>query len=88
MKKSTTDAAAFLRNMQTEPQVSAPARPTSAKTASRSGLKHVGGYLDSETVEKFAILRARLGLDNSELMVRAIDELYARQNAKRAFGDQ
>jgi hypothetical protein len=34
----------------------------------RAGLKHVGTYLDRETVEKVAILRARLGLDNSKLI--------------------
>jgi hypothetical protein len=38
-------------------------------------------------VEKFAILRARLGLDNSELIKLAIDELYKKHEAKRAFGD-
>src|SRR6516225_7349774 len=34
----------------------------------RAGLKHVGTYLDREIVEKIAILRARLGLDNSKLI--------------------
>jgi hypothetical protein len=34
----------------------------------RAGLKDVGTYLDRETVEKVAILRARLGLDNSKLI--------------------
>jgi hypothetical protein len=34
-----------------------------------------------------ALLRVRLKRDNSELIKRAIDELYARHNAKRAFGD-
>jgi len=34
----------------------------------RAGLKHIGAYLDRETVEKVAILRARLGLDNSKLI--------------------
>jgi hypothetical protein len=34
----------------------------------RAGLNHIGTYLDRETVEKVAILRARLGLDNSKLI--------------------
>jgi hypothetical protein len=38
-------------------------------------------------VEKFAILRVRLSLDNSELIRLAIDELYHRHAAKRAFGE-
>jgi hypothetical protein len=32
-------------------------------------------------------LRARLNLDNSQLFKLAIDELYAKHRAKRAFGD-
>ena len=55
--------------------------------SSRTGLKHIGGYFELETVEKVALLRARLKLDNSELLKLAIDELYARHHAKRAFGD-
>jgi hypothetical protein len=56
-----------------------------AKT--RYGLKHIGGYLSADAVEKVAILRARLRLDNSQLITLAINELHARHNAKRAFGD-
>jgi hypothetical protein len=58
-----------------------------ARAASRSGLKHIGGYFARGDVEKFAILRARLGLDNSELIRLAIDELYRKHEAKRAFGE-
>lgn len=54
---------------------------------SRVGLKHIGGYFDLETVEKVALLRARLRLDNSELIRLAIDELHRSHLAKRAFGD-
>jgi len=54
---------------------------------SRTGLKHIGGYVDDETVEKVALLRARLKLDNSELIKLAISDLYTKQRAKRAFGD-
>lgn len=57
------------------------------RAATRSGLKHIGGYFGRDDVEKFAILRARLGLDNSELIRLAIEELYRKHEAKRAFGD-
>ncbi len=70
--------------------VEAPANDqTTAKprAPSRAGLKHIGGYFDRGDVEKFAILRARLGLDNSELIRLAIDELYRKHEAKRAFGE-
>lgn len=61
------------------------ARPRAA--SSRNGLKHIGGYFERDDVEKIAILRARLGLDNSELIKLAIDDLYRKHEAKRAFGD-
>jgi hypothetical protein len=87
-------AAAFLAAMTPEGDV-APAAATISRgsglsqhrTPSRTGLKHIGAYLDRATVEKVAILRARLDLDNSELIKLAIEELYAKQEAKRAFGD-
>ena len=89
----TNKAAAFLANMNI-PQAEATkatARSISKKPAkvkeaasSRKGLKHIGGYFDADTV---AILRARLSLDNSELIKLAVDELYSRQKAKRAFND-
>ena len=96
-------SADFIRNMTVEagaepaPSVGASTAPTRAKTTSqpapppaptsRAGLKHIGGYFGPETVEKVAVLRVRLNLDNSELIKQAIDELYARHHAKRAFGD-
>ena len=87
-------AAAFLAAMTPEAEA-APATaavahdsgPTPTRAASRTGLKHVGAYLDRATVEKVAVLRARLDLDNSELIKLAIEELFSRQQAKRAFGD-
>ena len=88
MKKSAVDAAAFLKNMQTaEPAPPSRAGEPRRASAGRAGLKHIGGYLDPTTVEMFAVLRARLGLDNSELITLAIGELHARAQAKRAFGD-
>jgi hypothetical protein len=63
-------------------------KPRPRKVAKqRSALKHFGGYLDDDTLEKIALLRVRLKKDNSDLMKLAIDELYAKHKAKRAFGD-
>jgi hypothetical protein len=95
-------SAEFVRNMTTAtaPEAAAPpkitTRPIRRRKAqddpepaatSRAGLKHIGGYVDDETVERVALLRARLKLDNSALIKLAIGELYAKQRAKRAFGD-
>ena len=75
-----------------ESVAAAPAAAAGAKKAEkaegRKGLKHIGGYLDDQTVEKIALLRARLKLDNSELLKQAIDDLYRKEAAKRAFGDR
>jgi hypothetical protein len=62
-------------------------RAPKAKLPTRAGLKHFGGYLDDDTLEKIALLRVRLKKDNSELIKQAIEELYRKHNAKRAFGD-
>lgn len=62
-------------------------RAAKAKAPTRAGLKHFGGYLDDESLEKIALLRIRLKKDNSELIKQAIDDLYRKHNAKRAFGD-
>jgi hypothetical protein len=67
------------------PRASKPARKS--KTTSRAELKHFGGYLDDDTLEKIALLRIRLKMDNSALIKHAIDELHRKHNAKRAFGD-
>lgn len=53
----------------------------------QAGRKHIGGYFDRDMVEKVAILRARLALDNSGLIKLAIEDLYRKHEAKRAFGD-
>ncbi|HXQ25982.1 MAG TPA: hypothetical protein VN822_06215 [Candidatus Acidoferrales bacterium] len=88
-------AADFLQNMRltaqapptpvAQPEQGVPKAKKQAPT--RAGLKHIGGYFGLETVEKVALLRARLGLDNSELIKLAIDELHRKHLAKRAFGD-
>jgi hypothetical protein len=86
-----TKTAAFLQALapSTSSAPAAAEAPASdqPKAKSRSGLKHIGGYFARGDVEKFAILRARLGLDNSELIRLAIDELYRKHEARRAFGD-
>jgi hypothetical protein len=100
--KTANRGADFVRNMTKEPDDDAPPA-TSRRTAgrrktrtkeqepqtptTRAGLKHIGAYCGAETVEKVAVLRARLNLDNSQLFKLAIDELYAKHRAKRAFGD-
>jgi hypothetical protein len=71
-----------------KPAMSADTPMKPAKAAGRDGLKHIGGYLDLDTVEKVALLRARLSLDNSQLIKRAIDELFSREGAARKFGDR
>jgi hypothetical protein len=53
----------------------------------RANLKHIGGYFDDDFVEKVALLRARLRLDNSELIKQAVEDLYRKQKARRAFSD-
>lgn len=65
----------------------ADAKPKPAKAPSRASLKHFGGYLGDDTLEKIALLRVRLKKDNSQLIELAIEDLYRKHNAKRAFGD-
>lgn len=96
MRGKPAKAAQFLAAMQqAEPspprspphQIGASEVPVAARPPSRVGLKHFGGYLDDATLEKIALLRARLKKDNSALIKLAIDELFQRHEAKRAFGD-
>ena len=86
----------FLAALAASESTTAPAdiapRPQPKGDASRSagtrdGKKHIGGYFDRQTVEKVAILRARLGKDNSALLELAIDDLYRKHQAQRSFGD-
>jgi hypothetical protein len=67
----------------------APSKPSRKVKAakSRAELTHFGGYLDDETLEKIALLRIRLKMDNSELIQHAMEELHRKHSAKRAFGD-
>jgi hypothetical protein len=96
MKAKPAKAAEFLAAMQQaeEPLPVSPVvvprdtlREPPARPASRAGLKHFGGYLDDATLEKIALLRHRLKKDNSALIKLAIDDLFQKHQAKRAFGD-
>ena len=92
---SKNKAADFLANMNIEAQAEPaptvatkqPRKRQTPEQPERIGRKHIGGYLSNEAVEKVALLRARLKLDNSELITLAIDDLYTKQKAKKAFGD-
>ena len=102
MAKPKVTAANFLKNLDlpenepVAPATAAPARAAAAAksedakpaAASRAGLKHIGGYFDRDTTDMVAILRVRLGLDNSQLIKQAIEELFNRETAARKFGDR
>lgn len=96
MTAKPAKAAEFLAAMQgtaavtAEPTAPTPAAappPPATRPTSRVGLKHFGGYLDDDTLEKIALLRLRLKKDNSALIKLAIDDLYRKHQAKKAFGD-
>jgi hypothetical protein len=78
---------------RTEPKPQSVARPKpepaprilQPSVKRRKSQKHIGGYFDSETLERIALLRARLDLDNSGLLKLAIDDLYSKERAKKAF---
>jgi hypothetical protein len=92
-KTTTTKSAAFLQALNGGVQDSpaavepVPAVPKSEPPPTRKGLKHIGGYFNRAEVEKIAVLRASLDLDNSQLISLAIDELFKKHEARRAFGD-
>ena len=93
MAKSKVTAKSFLKHMdigqhEIPPAATMPAVMSPEKQAcGRVGLKHIGGYFNRNTTEQVAILRARLGLNNSQLIKRAIEELYSREIAARKVGD-
>jgi hypothetical protein len=88
---SASKKAAFLEALD-KTEAPAATAPTTDRQSGRTaktgpGLKHIGGYFEKEDVATFALLKAWLGLDNSALIKRAIDELYAKESARRSFGD-
>ena len=88
---------AFLAAMKAsapEPEIEAvteqaPAPVAKPKSTARAGQKHLGAYFEKgdPILERVAILRARLDMNNSELIEHALNELWKAQAAKRAFGD-
>lgn len=66
-----------------------PAPVAEKPVAKRAGQKHLGAYFDKgdPILERVAILRARLDMNNSELIEHALHELWRRHEAGRAFGD-
>ncbi|MBO9710645.1 MAG: hypothetical protein J7521_20785 [Caulobacter sp.] len=93
-------AAAFLERLATSaPAADQAPTPKAAPASSavrgqpfpsqvaRAHLKHIGGYLDRATQERVVLLKTRLKLDNSELLKRAIDSLWADEEARRVFSD-
>jgi hypothetical protein len=67
----------------------APAPATQKPAAKRAGQKHLGAYFDKRDpiLERVALLRARLDMTNSELIEHALNELWKRHEAGRAFGE-
>lgn len=84
----------FAQEAPEAPRASQASRPAAIATipakarrlgSSRQGLKHIGGYLDDEAVERFALLKVRTKLGNDELLTRAINALWREIAAEKAF---
>ena len=93
MIAKNAQAAAFLDALgKGDPEPAPP--PATARSASRpsdrarEARKHIGGYFEPDLVEKFAILKARLAMDNSQLIKFAIETAYTRIEADRHFRDE
>ena len=93
MKKLNPLLAAMGKGAEPEPVAVEPARLDVEKpekaAGKRIGQKHLGAYFDKgdPILERVAILRARLDMTNSELIEHALNELWKRHEAGRAFGD-
>lgn len=83
-KASDETADSNVQKVHTAPE---PER-TERVTGKRAGQKHLGAYFDKgdPLLERVAILRARLDMNNSELIEHALNELWRRHEAERAFG--
>ncbi|GJH22769.1 hypothetical protein CBA19CS22_39525 [Caballeronia novacaledonica] len=90
MKRDAEAGAAADVATESRPVRTAPARKTAsspkADPRGRDGKKHFGGYLDPDMFEKVALLRIRLNLGNDALLEQAINDLFNKEKAKRAFG--
>lgn len=70
--------------LRTQPK--AVAEPVKAVARSkRDGLKHIGGYLPDDIVERFARLKIRTKLGNDDLLALAINELWRIEGTKRKW---
>ncbi|WP_394227985.1 hypothetical protein [Paracoccus marcusii] len=100
MKKPNPLLAAMMSKEPEPEAVATPAAPKPAASrspepvaekpvAKRAGQKHLGAYFDKgdPLLERVAILRARLDMNNSELIEHALQELWKRHEAGRAFGE-
>ncbi|WP_146612666.1 hypothetical protein [Paracoccus sediminilitoris] len=90
MKKANPLLAAMGKKPEHAPLTELTAEPVSKKhLGKRSAQKHLGAYFDKgdPTLERVAILRARLDMTNSELIEHALNELWKKHEAGRAFGD-
>ena len=91
MKKPNPLLAAIVQaDPEPQPQAAIEAPASKAKAApSRVGQKHLGAYFDKSDpiLERVAILRTRLDMNNSELIEHALNELWKRHEAGRAFGE-
>lgn len=91
MKKPNPLLAAIVKGVEAEaPHMATDPAPAKVPAAGkRSAQKHLGAYFDKSDpiLERVAILRARLDMTNSELIEHALNELWKRHEAGRAFGD-
>lgn len=93
MKRPNPLLAAMGKGAEPEPVTLEPERQAVEKpekaTGKRVGQKHLGAYFDKgdPILERVAILRARLDMTNSELIEHALNELWKRHEAGRAFGE-
>lgn len=83
MTSKEPEQEAFARAAKAEPVRAA------ATSATRVGQKHLGAYFDKRDpiLERVALLRTRLDMTNSELIEHALNELWKRHEAGRAFGE-
>ncbi len=89
MNKSNPLLAAMGSPLEADPVEIRPEAVKPMTSGKRVGQKHLGAYFDKgdPILERVAILRARLDMSNSELVAHALDELWRRHEAGRAFGD-
>lgn len=98
MATAKKKAADFLSAMEETGVIATPeetAAPAPTKAKDRTTLlrqaadkRHFGAYLDQPTLERAALLKARLRLDNGQLMQHALDLLWREVETARKFDDK